>query len=292
MRFIKILMLHILMVIYMGKGVYAGTIPPSFLDSVVAIYKGAPDPSGSFIGTGFLVKKTNGADKVYLVTAKHVTKDQNIPINVRARFNLKSGTGSNYINISKEKWTEHPSEGIDVAVMGFTDGFLDGQNIKRHPFTIENHSLTLPQMSKKGISEGDFVYVLGFPMGLVDNTEDPTARGKEYVIVRSGSIARLRDLIDGKDKSSTFLIDTFVFPGNSGGPVILRPEGMYIEGTKPINDSYLIGLVSSYHPYHERLINSQTKKDQMVLTQNSGLTYVIPVDYILLAIEAAEKKAP
>jgi hypothetical protein len=50
-------------------------------------------------------------------------------------------------------------------------------------------------------------------------------------------------------RSDAFLIDALVFPGNSGGPVVLRPEIVSINGTPPQNRSYLIGMVVSYQPY-------------------------------------------
>ena len=48
--------------------------------------------------------------------------------------------------------------------------------------------------------------------------------GKErsFVIVRSGCIARIRDALLATSKE--LLIDAPIFPGNSGGPVVTKPE--------------------------------------------------------------------
>lgn len=62
-------------------------------------------------------------------------------------------------------------------------------------------------MLSSGVTEGDFVYLLGFPMALVGDH-------RAAVIVRSGSIARVQDLFAGVGRS--FLVDASVFPGNSG----------------------------------------------------------------------------
>jgi len=70
-------------------------------------------------------------------------------------------------------------------------------------------------MVELGISEGDSVYVLGYPMDL----QNPDWH---HMIIRSGIIARMRDMLDGVN--SNFLLDAPVFPGNSGGPVILKPD--------------------------------------------------------------------
>ena len=65
----------------------------------------------------------------------------------------------------------------------------------------------IDKISTLEISAGDGVFVLGFPMEL-------TGEQRNYVIVREGVIARLNEM---KDRVSiTFMIDSFVFPGNSG----------------------------------------------------------------------------
>ena len=74
-----------------------------------------------------------------------------------------------------------------------------------------------------GLSEGDGVYVLGFPMGL-------TGQGEDDVIVRQGAIARVRETLESPAISS-FLVDSFIFPGNSGGPVVLKAEMFAISKT-------------------------------------------------------------
>ena len=65
----------------------------------------------------------------------------------------------------------------------------------------------------------------GFPMGQV-------GKERNYTIVRHGSLARVRDAIVGSSES--FLVDTLIFPGNSGGPVVIRPEALAVGGTKGV----------------------------------------------------------
>jgi hypothetical protein len=122
-----------------------------------------------------------------------------------------------------------------------------------------------------GISEGDGVFLLGFPMGLVGET-------RNVVVVRQGSIARIRDCLELKAKD--FLIDCAVFPGNSGGPVVTRPEITAIQGTKPASAAHLVGIVSSYLPYQDVAISRQTRRPRVIFEENSGLASVFPVDYI------------
>lgn len=141
-------------------------------------------------------------------------------------------------------------------------------------FRSEDALLTRAKAKELGLSEGDGVYVLGFPMGLVGQRED-------YVIVRQGAIARVRDvLVLDSTEPSTFLVDSFIFPGNSGGPVILRPELVSVGGTPAMSKAYLLGVVRDYLPYTDVAISAQTKHPRVTFEENSGLADVIPADYI------------
>ncbi len=224
-------------------------IPPDFLDCVVAI--GVDNPSDQtnpikWIGTGFLVGrflKTNDENKndyhIFLVTNKHVLIDQK---SVKVRFNPhNSEPAKDYdiplINNGNKTWTGHQTEKIDVAAININPAILVDEGMKFQYFRSDSNILHIEQMAEKGMTEGDFIYVLGFPMGIVGGD-------RQYVIARSGSIARIRDALE--KRSNDFIVDSFVFPGNSGGPVVSKPEITHIVGTQSINRAYLIGIVSSH----------------------------------------------
>ena len=113
---------------------------------------------------------------------------------------------------------------------------------------------------------------------------------RNYVIVRSGNIARIQDAID--HRSNDFLIDTFIFPGNSGGPVVTKPEAMAIHETKAVSRAYLIGVIQSYVPYQDFAISKQTGRTRVMFVENSGLTSVIPIDFVIEAIRKYEENKP
>ena len=81
------------------------------------------------------------------------------------------------------------------------------------------------------------------------------------------------------------LVDIQNFPGNSGSPIITRPETITITGTASLTKSVLVGIVHSYIPYKERLVNSQTNEIVEIRSENSGLANVHPVEYIREIIE-------
>ena len=137
-------------------------------------------------------------------------------------------------------------------------------------------------MADAGLSEGASIFALGFPMGLVGDE-------RNTVIVRSGVLARIRDTL--VKPRFPFMVDATVFPGNSGGPVVSKPEIVSIRGTKSDNNANLIGIVASYVPYIDVAISQQTRKPRITFEENSGLTNVYSVDCINEAIAVAEAAA-
>ncbi|MHB1089759.1 MAG: S1 family peptidase [Ilumatobacteraceae bacterium] len=266
-------------------------LPPIFLDAVTAIGVDGEDGKRHWIGTGFLygrfvkqVDESSNEYSVFLVTNKHVLSGLK---RIYLKFNSAADSTSKDYPIDlvakngKPIWVGHPDTDIDVAVMLVDANQLKNELRKFALFQSNNHVLTPDQLKTDGVSEGDGVFVLGFPMGMVDQE-------RQYVICRAGSIARIRDLIDGK--ATNFLVDATVFPGNSGGPVIIRPEFGSITGTKAIKSASLIGIVKSYVTYRDVAVSQQTNSRRIVFEENSGLTTVEPVEHVFTAVELAMKR--
>lgn len=265
-------------------------IPPFYLDCVVAIGKQIAS-SKHWIGTGFLfglfINETPDKQKnykIYLVTNKHVLEGHD---SIILRFNPQDDKpATDYpINLKdtagKIFWTGHPKKEVDIAVIGINASKLQTDGMKYNYFRSDDCIFTRDKLIEIGITEGDFVYVLGFPMGIV-------AKDRQHVILRNGVIARIRDLFE--NRSTDFIVDAFVFPGNSGGPVVLKPEMICIEGTKSNLTAGLIGVIKSYIPFKDVAVSQQTGNVRIVFEDNSGLSIVEPVDYILEAIEEFKRK--
>lgn len=236
-------------------------IPPFFLDCVVAI--GIETPNGeNWIGTGFIVGRHNpslGEPKQYntfLVTNKHVLNNHQ---RIIIRFNSLQGTSTkdypvDVIDNGELQWSGHPDPNIDVASFSINPNFLKDDSARFAFFHLDEHTMDCPQMLAAGVSEGDPMFVLGFPMGIVTPSSN-------YVIARGGVISRVRDILAGH--ATNFLVDSSVFPGNSGGPVVIRPEAMSINGTQAVSNAALIGVVKSYVPYKDIAISQQTGKPRV-----------------------------
>lgn len=263
-------------------------LPPFFLDCVVAI--GTKDEKGvaSWLASGFLYGRLmeniveTGMKRYYifLVTNRHVVEGKQAIV---LRFNPTEALPAREFDLDLFRsgaaiWTAHPDATVDVAVVPINADYLVAQGIKFSYFRSDDHCLTREAASEAGLSEGDGVFVLGFPMGQVGGD-------RNYPLVRQGAIARVRDWMAGASRE--IVVDVTVFPGNSGGPVVTRPEVTSIVGTTAPQRANLIGVVASYVPYRDIAVSAQTKLPRVIFEENSGLASVVPVDYLSEAVEAS-----
>jgi S1-C subfamily serine protease len=226
---------------------------------------------------------------VYLVTNRHVLANHaqvSVRLNpVQAADPVKEITIALKDEKGNDLWISHPNPLIDISVVHLNGKWLLEQDLQTSFFANDKHVADKAKLRDIGMSMGDGVFVLGFPMGLTGPGQ------RSYAIARQGAIARISDLLDGV--ATTFLIDALVFPGNSGGPVVSATNVNAIQGTKSQNSAYLIGVVRAYLPYTDIAVSQQTGQIRMQTQENSGLAEVIPIDYVnetILAAKAAESK--
>ena len=261
-------------------------IPPHFSKSVVAI--GNMDANGvpSWVASGFFfgrfvaqVDADNQTFSCFLVTNKHVLSGLTAPV-IRANpvgsdpaadlpLSLVDAVGA-------PLWVGHPDPEVDVVVTGIGLELMRGQGFDV-AFIPDSHAFTLSRMQSEGVSEGDALFLFGFPMALVFGP-------RSSAVVRGGTLAQVQAAYEGYAKS--YIVDGYVFPGNSGGPVFNKPENISISGTQSVASANLIGIVSSYLPYRDVAISAQTGRERIVFEENSGLVNVFPVDSIEQTIDA------
>jgi S1-C subfamily serine protease len=276
-------------------------LPAFFLNCVVAIgdlvtvvAPGATTAHTEWrtFGTGFfygyLTKDDAESSKreyqIYLVTARHVVKDRQ---NLKVRLNPSApGTAGEQFEIpsnpaaGQTTWFFHPNSAVDVAAVSVNFDSVSKNGFAVNYFAQDEHTIHRAQMPQEEIAAGDGIFVLGFPMNLA-------GQQRNYVIVRQGAIARISEMID--NASPNFMIDAFVFPGNSGGPVVLRPEIVSIQGTKSHSKAALMGLVIQSRLYVDNAVSQQTGHARILFEENAGLADVIPIDYVDEAIAAQRK---
>ena len=150
-------------------------IPNFFINAVLAIGVSNDGISKNWIGSGFIVSRKDKQDPYestyYIITNKHVVNGFN---NIYVRFNTK---GEQFlrdyrINLFDEDnnrlYSEHPNESTDVIAMRFFPQKLIDDKSIWGAFDLQTNALSLKEMQNTGVTEGCFVYVLGFPMNLVE----------------------------------------------------------------------------------------------------------------------------
>jgi len=144
-------------------------------------------------------------------------------------------------------WEDPVFEGIQWKT------FANGQNTLNREAAIDI-----------GLSEGDEVFIIGFPIGWRDGRRD-------YPIVRHAVLAQIQGWLHNEHK--TFLVDGSVFKGNSGGPVITKAQSLAVEGTSSNSRALLVGMVKAYRPY--------------ITNENADLGVITPMDAIDETIQIA-----
>lgn len=162
---------------------------------------------------------------------------------------------------------------VDVAVTTAPTRTKAWESIDWWGFPPKTHltkqMLCSDDLLRQPISEGDGIYIVGFPQGYY-----PAA--KNWPVVRQGVIAQIQPYLQGEN--GIFLIDGSVFGGNSGGPVVTQIQGTSIGGTAKTDSNSLIGMVSGYKPYETG--------------ENADLGIVVPLDTINETIEMALSDSP
>lgn len=232
----------------------------SWMKTVVSIEVVLKSGYAKPIGTGFLVNSPN--KHILLLTAKHVILDNEGTVinNLAVRLNEKSGksillTDKEIIKLSGGKW--FLSETSDLACL-----FIYRKESSDVLFISTSDFLSAAELNV-----GTPLVILGFPMGF---------RSDEFAvpIARKAMVARA--------DSDIIIVDGFVFPGNSGGPVIYCPTIKFGKGINPgvLNEQRLIGLVSQSINYVDIAVSQQTKRPRITFEDNTGLSKVIPTDAI------------
>lgn len=168
----------------------------------------------------------------------------------------------------------HEDEKVDLAVLPINAKAIKEAGINYYFFNGED-LIYAKDFTIKNIAIGDGLFVLGFPMCI-------RGKARNFVIVRQGIIARVDDEVL---EDAFFYIDAAAYPGNSGGPVIHKPEMISIVGTQSNSSAGLIGIISSGETYSDAAISQQTGDARIIFTEQTGLVRVVPIECVFEIIE-------
>jgi S1-C subfamily serine protease len=228
-----------------------------WLDTVVSIERLLDGAKEVPVGTGFIV--ITARKHLLLVTAKHVVQDDKGRLLSDLAYRVNRAGGSSQLLKDADlvkaggAWFLAPHDDIAVRFMPF----VQGASVKAMPLDRF--------IEETQVEAGTPLVALGFPMGLrsVDHA---------LPIARRGMV--------GRADSKSLLADLFVFPGNSGGPVLYVPAfktgGVTFGGAEIVGAEMLIGIVSSFIPYQDVAVSKQTRRPRVVFEENSGLANLVP----------------
>lgn len=158
----------------------------------------------NFFGTGIVIEKKEG--KAYILTNDHLIRDEipsEIPPNckwikinkITDELYIVKGEGESHRFIEAEKLVS--DQKLDVALLE-TD---DSSNFTKFPYKIGNSD---------DLRVGDFIWVIGAPLGLVDYTLE-------------GNISK----VSYSSNPDWFMIGSDVQKGYSGGAIVAIRDGEY-----------------------------------------------------------------
>ncbi len=236
----------------MSDGLQADPLPgivEKIKASVVGVgtFQAIRQPRAEVLGTGFAV-----ADGSHIITNYHVI-DGKQDLAEKKYLIVMVGRG--------QKIEERPAEVVkvdamhDLALLSITDAPLT-------PVRLGNRS--------RLVGEGTTVAMTGYPLGPVlglysvthqgiissispNLIPQPTARNLDPAMVRAS-------------RFEAYMLDITAYPGNSGSPVYIADSGQVIG---VLNSTFVKGTKES------------------ILTNPSGISYAIPVEYVYRLIRAA-----
>jgi hypothetical protein len=232
-------------------------IKESTISSVVAICEYNQDlKTFNGIGSGFVVLYD---EDIYLVTNKHVLSNLD---NYYIMFKDSTRFNKRFIHITKsvsELFTRiyHDVPEIDICVL-----YLDSKlykNINFTPIFLEKNAFTISQMQQNNIYEGEQAFILGHPYDL-------SKSDNYFPFLRNATISKISNQFSKQFSNKSYLVDSFAFPGNSGGPIFLSSSNINITS----NNDVLIGVVTAVIIHNEATF--------------LGLTQIIAVDHVIECI--------
>ncbi len=173
-------------------------------------------------GTAFFVLSGND---LFIVTARHVVeKDYNLHARVQCKNRITGNNEVILLKLEKERWVFHSQDEsndtrfVDVAAMKIS--WISDRNIKAFRYELPNtEEANQNQLPFEDPLPPDSILIFGFPsdIGFELMEQKPLAR---LGIISMASGSKFLKLDNKFIEEKAILIDSKIFPGNSGSPVI------------------------------------------------------------------------
>lgn len=235
-------------------------------------------------GSGFYIQHSN---RLAFATARHVLFQKNGEL-VSTNLSLTSPsvfpTNSGFVKCSANLAILLPNKNVrghlthDVALVFLAELQSDGKITEKQGVTFTTKDGMQPLAASSAaikrlndVQIGCDVYIYGFPVSIGLRNSPRFDYSKPLV---------RRGLIAGTYKEQgTIIVDSSVYFGNSGGPVVqIAPNGITSWSVG------IIGIVSELIPFVEVWENKAYKFSNHTLS-NSGYSVVEPMDFVLELLE-------
>jgi len=241
--------------------------------------KGAGGKKINLYGTGFLVKIQ---DIYYLITAKHLVidpvtralKDGDMYIFLNAKKgNMNFRKVQDIKKSFKVEWILHGNPEVDIAIIPW-------------PIDLANDDAMV--VSEELFTKSDRIFEL-YDVFFISYQPGIEITSRIAPVLKTGTVSTINS-----DKS--FYINASAFPGNSGSPVFLKPSPLRFDennisaGGNNLDGTF-IGIVGNYITYQEVAVSVQTRRPRIVFEENTGLSKVWPVEFILEILNSDVFKA-
>ncbi len=191
-----------------------------YLDTVVTVVCPDGESQQSRLGTGFFCRAThwhNAARQLlFLVTSGHVVGSDPERVEVifqpRAGDQLLADSLTGRIGPGPSTWFVDRDN--DLAALLLDPERLPEDQIRYRSFDVKTDLLSLRQLRQRQIAEGDEALVVGFAQPTYES-------GREYPAVRLATIAAVPNRARPE---WPLLAEGTALPGDSGSPVIVKPE--------------------------------------------------------------------
>jgi hypothetical protein len=267
-------------------------IPDRLLKSVVFLYCSELDAKNRDKngGTGFIygVKLIDNLYALYLVTNKHIVKNDNGTEEIFIQVNKKDGKDE-IISVNNDSWVFHP-HGFDIAItrLNLNPAIHDIGFIKRGPDSVSKEDI-----SRFDFGPGDEVFMIGRFIGINNSN-------RVVPIVRYGNISSMPIAVphpkSGLSEES-LVIDMHSRYGFSGSPVFVqysnRSESQGNQKSWPWSGERLIGINWGSKLDKIEVINEIFSPDKAFVKVFSNLNFVTPIwriDEILDLDEHVEQR--
>lgn len=275
----------------------AAPIPLDVKKTVVFIYRPINPTNAIPDGTGFLVGVPSPKDTndmfIYLVTAKHVLRNQDkswLP-SVSVRVNRRDGTSQQiFVSLvtsgTNKNVFMHDDQTVDIAVIPFAPDHRIFDYLVLPQMLLPNEA----DFKSLNIQEGSDVFFTGMFVHHLGTKHN-------IPIVRFGKVALLSEEKINWDAEDTdlYLVEASAYGGNSGSPVFFqigaeRAGGLVVLAGGPVIK--LAGVMKGHYNDEVPVKDVSTSTNQAVFP-NLGISAVVPsyrLQEILLSKELKQQR--